>query len=141
MKDNNVSIDYFGVCPTCKKSDGYINIGKGHWFYCREHKVRWFVGSNLFSSWRDETEEEQHAQYAELGMGDFWDVVPLEVSRLASEADQRWSAKLPIIQARAGLVRAVRDALNDGILTGHEIAGESGLSFEEVLSIDEEVPF
>ena len=63
--------DHFGVCPTCKSNDGYINIGKGHWFYCREHRVRWFVGSNLISTWRDETEDEQRAQYDRLGFAEF----------------------------------------------------------------------
>src|SRR6266511_5437945 len=24
--------DYFGVCPECGQSDGYVNIGSGHWF-------------------------------------------------------------------------------------------------------------
>jgi len=52
--------DYFGVCPTCGKNDGYLNVGKTHWFVCHEHKVRWNVGSNLFSSWRHEDEETWH---------------------------------------------------------------------------------
>jgi hypothetical protein len=63
--------DHFGVCPTCKKNDGYINVGKGHWFYCEEHRVCWFVGSNLMSSWRDQTEDEQRRTYEDLGFGNF----------------------------------------------------------------------
>ena len=62
---------YWGVCPTCKCNDGYVNIGKGHWFYCKEHKVRWFIGRNLFSDWRCETEEEQRKIYDGLGFGTF----------------------------------------------------------------------
>lgn len=63
--------DYFGVCPECGKTDGFINVGRGHWFYCREHKTKWLFGENQFDSWRDETEDEQRARYDELGFGDF----------------------------------------------------------------------
>jgi hypothetical protein len=49
--------DYFGVCPTCHKNNGYLNIGRQHWFVCHEHRVTWCVGENLFSSWREQSEE------------------------------------------------------------------------------------
>tara|TARA_R110002020_G_scaffold39950_2_gene118166 strand:+ start:4076 stop:4309 length:234 start_codon:yes stop_codon:yes gene_type:complete len=45
---------YFGVCPICGKQDGYLNIQRDHWFVCHEHKIRWHVGSNIFSQWREE---------------------------------------------------------------------------------------
>ena len=48
---------YFGVCPVCGNEDGYLNIGRTHFFHCREHKIAWDIGANLFSSWRDESEE------------------------------------------------------------------------------------
>jgi hypothetical protein len=63
--------DHFGVCPTCRKNDGYINIGKGHWFYCAKDKVKWFVGSNLFSGWKHQTEDEQRAIYEALDFGTY----------------------------------------------------------------------
>src|SRR5262245_42500917 len=44
--------DYFGVCPVCRTSDGYLNVGRDHWFVCHEHGQRWCAGSNLFSSWK-----------------------------------------------------------------------------------------
>jgi hypothetical protein len=47
----------FGVCPVCKGQDGYLNVERDHWFKCDEHKVRWHVGSNLFTSWHGEDEE------------------------------------------------------------------------------------
>jgi hypothetical protein len=68
--------DYFGVCPHCHRRDGFINIRRGQWFYCREHKLKWWAGSNLFSSWRDETEEEQRKIYDELGFGEFKHIDP-----------------------------------------------------------------
>jgi hypothetical protein len=40
---------HFGLCPTCHQSDGYLNIGRGHWFRCDTHRVYWFAGSNLFA--------------------------------------------------------------------------------------------
>lgn len=46
----------FGACPVCQTSYGYLNIHRDHWFFCDEHKVRWLVGSNLFSSWEHESE-------------------------------------------------------------------------------------
>jgi hypothetical protein len=66
-----VTNDYFGVCPHCGKNDGYLNVGKGHWFFCKEHRLKWLIGANLFSSWRDQTEAEQRRLYDEVGLGDF----------------------------------------------------------------------
>ena len=42
----------------CGRNDGYINVESDHFIVCEEHPVYWYVGSNLFSDWRDETEEE-----------------------------------------------------------------------------------
>ena len=47
----------FDVCPICSRHDGFINIGRGHWMVCHKHKKKWFIGSNLFSSWENEDEE------------------------------------------------------------------------------------
>jgi hypothetical protein len=48
---------YFGSCPLCGKNNGYLNIGRSHFFRCDEHETKWCIGSNLFSSWHDETED------------------------------------------------------------------------------------
>ncbi len=53
VSDANV----FGVCPKCLSNDGYLNVGKTHWFVCHKHKARWCYGANIFSSWRHESEE------------------------------------------------------------------------------------
>lgn len=76
QEKKNSDNGYFGLCPICKKTDGYINIGRGHWYFCKEHRVRWCVGANLFSTWRDETEEEQRAIYDELDFSSFTEVEP-----------------------------------------------------------------
>ena len=65
---------WFGLCPVCHKTDGYANTGRTHVFFCKEHKKRWCVGSNLFSSWRYETEAEQYARWVELGLSGFEDI-------------------------------------------------------------------
>jgi hypothetical protein len=52
---------YFGLCPECHNNDGYLDVGRDHWFFCEEHKVKWWAGSNLFSSWCEQTEEGKQA--------------------------------------------------------------------------------
>ena len=47
---------YFGACPQCGGSDGYLNVRKSHWFFCDTHRTRWWAGSGLFSSWHDEND-------------------------------------------------------------------------------------
>ena len=69
--------NYFGGCPKCGGADGCANVGKSHWFFCREHQTMWCVGSNLFGSWRDQTEEEQRAFYEANNLGSFEEVRPL----------------------------------------------------------------
>ena len=73
----NIFDDYFGGCPKCGASHGIANVGRGHWGYCSEHRAKWSIGSNLFSSWRLQTEDEQRAIYNEIGLGDFYEVEPL----------------------------------------------------------------
>jgi hypothetical protein len=69
--------DYFGGCPRCGRNDGYVNASKAHVFICREHKVCWTIGSNIFSSWKEQTEEEQRRIWNEIGLEDFTEVEPL----------------------------------------------------------------
>jgi hypothetical protein len=53
--------NHFGSCPECGHADRYLNFRRDHWFVCDEHEVRWWVGANLFSSWRYETEQDWEA--------------------------------------------------------------------------------
>ncbi len=46
--------DDFGLCPICGAEPTILNVGRNHYACCHEHKVYWAIGSNLFSSWRDE---------------------------------------------------------------------------------------
>jgi hypothetical protein len=42
-------------CPECGEPGVNLNVGRDHWFICFEHRVRWRVGSNLTSQWKDES--------------------------------------------------------------------------------------
>ncbi len=59
--------DHFGECPRCGFYDRCLNIGRGHWYVCHQHKVRWMVGENLFSSWRNETEADWRRNWMQIG--------------------------------------------------------------------------
>jgi len=55
-------LDYLGSCPECFQFGEYFqitcrNINRQHFMCCDKHKVFWHIGSNLFSNWREETEE------------------------------------------------------------------------------------
>ena len=47
--------DQLSGCPLCGKNDGYLNAGAQHWGICKEHKVRWLHGENLFPEWKNQT--------------------------------------------------------------------------------------
>lgn len=53
----NARQHYFGGCPECGNNDGYMNVRSNHICVCDAHKTAWRVGSNLFSDWKDESEE------------------------------------------------------------------------------------
>jgi hypothetical protein len=48
---------YFGACPVCLGNDGYLNIGRSHYFTCNKHRACWKAGINLFPTWEDEDPE------------------------------------------------------------------------------------
>jgi hypothetical protein len=60
------SYEHFGVCPRCRKTDGYLNVHKAHWGLCDEHHTCWRLGWNLLSSWTHETEEQWHRNAEKL---------------------------------------------------------------------------
>jgi hypothetical protein len=66
----------WGVCPQCHGNDGMLYLGKSHWHYCKQHKVMWTTGSNIFSGWRLQTEDEQRRIYEEIGCKDFEIITP-----------------------------------------------------------------
>jgi hypothetical protein len=49
--------NYYGHCPFPEHENCYLNIYREHWFYCDKCKIKWYWGSNLFSSWKEENED------------------------------------------------------------------------------------
>jgi hypothetical protein len=85
---------YFGNCPVCGTSGCYLNIGRTHVFICEEHKIGWTVGSNLFSSWREQTEEDwqcNKAKLADFKKIDFKDACTADQRKARDEYQQRHS--------------------------------------------------
>jgi hypothetical protein len=103
--EKEMNDDYFGVCPICRKHDGYINVGRGHWFLCHEHKIKWFAGSNLFDSWKEQTEEEQRKRYDALGVGNYTEVSPRYVDAMSHYSGKcfRFEKELAELVKRAGI--------------------------------------
>jgi len=64
--------DCFGLCPECVAAGIYgakqtwRNVGRENYVCCDEHNVFWCLGSNIISSWRDESEELWQQNSAEL---------------------------------------------------------------------------
>lgn len=58
-------VDYFGGCPVCGEA-AHMNYHKTNLACCLKHKVFWVVGGNLFSSWRNESEDDWHRNKARI---------------------------------------------------------------------------
>jgi hypothetical protein len=88
---------YFGLCPMCLEMSGYINIGSQHWFYCNQHGTKWYFGSNLFSTWKDQPEKEQKGIFDELDFGSYTEIEPWRSPRALQRAAKRHGFRfLPI---------------------------------------------
>lgn len=59
-------IGYWGGCPQCGKNDGCLSVGAVHWYVCHKHRTKWCVGENLFSGWREQTDQERRRNAAML---------------------------------------------------------------------------
>ncbi len=53
-------------CPQCRQPDEYRNVGRVQWGVCKACGVRWRMGENVFSSWRDETPADWAEQERDL---------------------------------------------------------------------------
>ena len=83
-----------GACPDCGGCDGLINFGRTHVCFCKQHRTRWSPGSNLYSSWRHETEDEQREAAAFMFGADAneWrDVEPIYPERSATDDEDPFS--------------------------------------------------
>ncbi len=57
---------YWGFCPICHDHDGYVSVGPDHWFVCRAHRTRWWIGSNPFSCWKELSDLDHERNAAQL---------------------------------------------------------------------------
>ena len=123
--------EYFGACPECGGHDGYFNIRRDHWFACHRHKVMWLLGSNLFSSWRDETEEQWQANAEMLASYEVINPImpePTEEERKEMETHRKQNAEARRIDKGYGVICSP-----DGMR-----ALEKG---EDIFFLDDGIPF
>jgi hypothetical protein len=76
----------------CGGNDGYLNVGPAHWFYCKEHGTRWCAGENLFSGWREESEEDWGRNAEDLA--GYAEVEPLMPSWCRPISKEEWGQEL-----------------------------------------------
>ena len=57
---------YWGHCPFSEHENYYLNINRGHWMICDKCKIKWFIGANLFSSWRREKKAQWGKNYKRI---------------------------------------------------------------------------
>jgi hypothetical protein len=76
---------YYGACPECACTDGYMNVSQTHWFVCDRHMTRWSPGFNLFSDWRNETEADWRSNAEKLDQ--YCEVEPLPMVEAAEETE------------------------------------------------------
>lgn len=68
---------YWGLCPGCfQPSDVIVDMGHEHWAICHEDRVRWCLGSGLFSAWQDRSPVDQLE--AELAILEYDEVEPVD---------------------------------------------------------------
>lgn len=69
---------YFGGCPACGRSAGYMNVRSEHWFVCDVHRTKWCAGDGLFSDWTSESSRDWKRNAARLEK--YEEVEPLQMS-------------------------------------------------------------
>ena len=108
MTTNEITTDeYFGGCPECGETNGYLNVGRSHWFVCDAHRTKWFIGENLFSSWRDESEADWRRSAEKLaGHREVKPIYPepTEEERRQKAKHEAWSAECKRIDKGFGVV-------------------------------------
>jgi hypothetical protein len=91
----------FGVCPICRKQNGSMFAGRVNWIVCHAHRVKWTIGSNVLSGWRDLTEEEMLAAVAKLAT--YREVEPFDICKHGTAEEREAYAEMLRIADRLGL--------------------------------------
>ncbi len=87
-RDWDSSLEYFGVCPECRRHNGYLNIGRVHWYVCHTHRLKWCVGENLFRGWRSQNEvlwQKNRKRACGRGVSLEWIISHQELARIRNE--------------------------------------------------------
>ncbi len=87
---------YFGGCPYCGNTDGFFNVHRAHFFVCHQHRVKWFVGDNLFRKWRLETRGDWDRNLEKFG--GYVDVEPIYPANETSQPPDRSPCEGPVIR-------------------------------------------
>ena len=77
---------YWESCPVCHQVDEFLNIYRDHWFVCHRHRTKWWVGSNLFSTWRNEKPSDWTRNAARLSA--YREVEPYQPAKQEPPADE-----------------------------------------------------
>ena len=99
----------FGVCPICRKQNGSMFAGRVNWIVCHAHRVKWTIGSNVLSGWRDLTEEEMLAAVAKLAT--YREVEPFDICKHGT-AEEREAYAGECCASQIGLGFTLRFAPN-----------------------------
>jgi len=49
--------DNMMCCVRCGVECAFRNIGREHWGFCDPCRIKWCIGENLFSGWREQSDE------------------------------------------------------------------------------------
>jgi hypothetical protein len=145
-KEDSILVkDAFGGCPHCGKQDGLFNVGRAHWFVCHEHRVRWHVGHNLFSGWKDQTEVEQREKWSHIE--DYEDVKDgiLLVGVWSRDPETRrreletYNYETAVVEVKAEIARRRREVLMEAMEVLERLVPEMDRGETIVVTVDERV--
>lgn len=86
-------VNYFGVCPVCRRHNGCRSVGPVHWYCCDVHRLKWNVGTNLFSGWRHLTPEQHLANSYKLSQ--YTEVKPVRGLEVIERDENREDHECP----------------------------------------------
>jgi hypothetical protein len=102
------TVDYFGGCPKCGTHDGFLSVGREHWFICHMHRVKWCVGANLFDSWKHQ-DASRFRQNAWL-LANYAEVEPLCEGAVVWSSDPKiWRRQSEMLRERAAFQAEMAD--------------------------------
>ncbi len=118
LESRRVTTDeYFGGCPHCGQTNGFLNLGRDHWFICDRHKTKWWSGSNIFSCWREEDEETW--QRNRFKLSEYMTVEPIHPE--PTEEERREMDECKAVMLRTGYVEG---AVSQEPMSDAEFAAE-----------------